>query len=113
MTRVFSNVELAKEVVKLRTIIWEKRDSMDGYRELFEDLLSDYEEDLAERIKTLRSDIEELEISGSNNLKLEFMYNELDYLEMMLWEVTGYSQGGEYIHITDSSTNLKELADTF
>ena len=33
---------------------------MDGYQ-LFEDLLSDYEEDLAERIKTLRSDIEELE----------------------------------------------------
>lgn len=68
-----NNKQLMEKIVELRTVIWRKRNSMDGSRELLEEYLMVLEEEAKERIEKAKEDI--------------------DYMEMMLWEVTGYSQG--------------------
>lgn len=72
MTRM-TNKELMEKIVELRTVIWRKRNSTDGSVELLEEYLMVLEEEAKQRIKVLKED--------------------LDYMEEMLWEVTGYSQG--------------------
>lgn len=72
MTKM-NNRELMEKIVEVRTAIWNKRHSTDGSVELLEEYLSVLEEDAKQRIKVLKEDI--------------------DYMEMMLWEVTGIYKG--------------------
>lgn len=71
MTRRMNNKELMEKIVELRTIIWNKRNSTDGSRELLEEYLMVLEIEATERIKVAKE--------------------ELYYLEEMLWKATEFS----------------------